>query len=73
MGEKERFEVLLEEIRGDVKTVAEGLVALRQEMERGFESLYRGLHSEIAKLRSDFRLFVKHTDQRLITLETKQR
>ena len=72
MGEKERFEVLLEEVRDDVRTVAEGLAVLRQEMERGFESLYQGLHSEIAELRSDFKFFVKHTD-RLVALETKQR
>lgn len=73
MGEKERFEVLLEEIRSDVKTIAEGLAALRQEMERGFESLYQGLHSEIADLRSDFKLFVRHMDQRVTALETKRR
>ena len=36
MGEKERFEILLEEIRHDVKTIAEGHDALLQEMSRGF-------------------------------------
>ena len=73
MGEKERFEVLLEAIQGDVRTIAEGLETLRQEMNRRFESLYQQLHSEIDGLRGDFKLFVKHTDRRLVTLETKQR
>ena len=69
MGEKERFEILLEEIRGEVKIIVEGLVALREEMNRRFTFV----ESQIAELRSDFKLFVRHTDQRLIALETKQR
>ena len=69
MGEKERFEVLLEEIRGEVKIIAEGLVALREEMNPRFTFV----ESQIAELRSDFRLFVRHTDQRLVALETKRR
>jgi len=71
MGEKERFEVLLEEIRGEVKIIAEGLVALRQEMNERFDSLYRQLHSEIGDLRADVKLFVKATNQRFLILESK--
>ncbi len=32
--EKERFEVLLEEVRDDVTTIAEGLVSLRNELKQ---------------------------------------
>ena len=67
MGEKERFEVLLEEIRGEVKMIAEGLMALREAMDRRFAFL----ELQIAELRSEFKFFVKHVDQRLVSLETK--
>ena len=68
---KERFEVLLEEIRGDVKIIAEGLVSLRSEMERGFQSLRQELKEEIADLRNTFKLYAKQTDRRLATLEAR--
>ena len=73
MGEKERFEVLLEEIRGDIRLIAEGLSGLRQEMGRRFDAMYQALHQEISHLRSDFKLYAKQTDQRLIALETKRK
>lgn len=67
MGEKERFEVLLEEIRRDIKIVAEGLVGLRQEMERRFEIVYQ----EISELKAAFKLYAKQADKRLTILETR--
>ena len=67
MGEKERFEVLLEEIRHDVKTIAEGHEALLLEMSRGFE----GLRTELSELRSMLELYAKHTNKRLEVLETR--
>ena len=71
MGKKERFEVLLEEVRHDVKTIAEGLVSLRGEMERGFQSIRLDLGGEIAGLRSDLKLYMKQADKRLVFLEAK--
>jgi hypothetical protein len=50
MGEKERFEILLEEIRHDVRIIAEGHNALLQEMSRGFGSL----KAELSELSSMF-------------------
>ena len=80
MGEKERFEVLLEQIRGDIKILAEGLTGLRQEMERRFETLYQALHQEISDVRREvidgrnvFKLYAKQTDQRLVAWETKRK
>ena len=71
MGEKERFEVLLEAVHGDVKIIAEGLVGLRREMERRFELLFEALHQEIGDLRTEFRFLAKQTDRRLSILEGK--
>ena len=75
MGEKERFEILLEEVRGDIRILAEGLTGLRQEMERRFETLYQALHQEIAgvrlevvDLRNVFKFYAERTDHRLIAL-----
>lgn len=67
MKEKERFEVLLEEIRDSVKKIAEGHDALRQEMKSGFD----GLKQEVSELRSQFQLYAKHTSARLAALESK--
>lgn len=67
MGEKERFEILLEEIRHDVKTIAEGHEALLQEMSRGFESL----RTELRDLRSMLELYAKSTNKRLEVLEAR--
>ena len=78
MSEKERFEILLEEVRGDIRILAEGLTGLRQEMERRFETLYQALHQEISDVRREvidgrnvFKLYAKQTDQRLIALENR--
>ena len=67
MKEKERFEILLEEVRGDIKIIAEGLVGLRQEMERRFEIVYQ----EISGLKAAFNLYAKQTDKRLALLESR--
>ena len=67
MGEKERFEVLLEEVQGDIKIIAEGLVGLRQEMERRFDSVSQ----EISALKALFNFYAKQNDKRLALLETK--
>ena len=37
--EKERFEILLEEIKGHIKGVAEGHAVIRNEMQRGFNEV----------------------------------
>ena len=71
MGDKERFEVLLEEVGHDVKTVAEGLVTLDEKVERGFQSLRQEFKSDMGGLRSDLRLYMKQTDRRFVLLEAK--
>ncbi len=71
MGEKERFEVLLEEVRGNVKQIAEGQVGLRQEMNHRFDSLYGALHGEILDLKTAFKTYAKQTDHRITILESK--
>ena len=67
MKEKERFEVLLEGVQGDIKIIAEGLVGLRQEMERRFDIVFQ----EIFSLKAAFNLYAKQNDKRLSLLETK--
>jgi hypothetical protein len=67
MGEKERFEILLEEIRHDVRIIAEGHNALLQEMSRGFGSL----KAELSELSSMFELYAKQTNKRLELLEAR--
>ena len=49
MGEKERFEVLLEEMRGDIKLIAEGHGTLQSRMDLGFQEVNR----KVEELRSD--------------------
>ena len=71
MGEKERFEVLLEEIHHEVQIIAEGLVSLRTELRTEMQEGFRSIRQDIADLRSDFKLFVKATNQRLSVLEAK--
>ena len=71
MGEKERFEVLLEEIRHEVQIIAEGLVSLRTELRTEMQEGFRSIRQDVADLRSDFKLFVKAANQRLSVLETK--
>lgn len=71
MGEKERFEVLLEEVRGDVKLIAEGLVSLRNELRFEMREGFSSVRGEIADLRTAFKMFSKQTDQRFGILEGK--
>ncbi|MBI4436151.1 MAG: hypothetical protein HY590_01890 [Candidatus Omnitrophica bacterium] len=71
MGEKERFEVLLEEVRDGVKIVAEGLISLRNEMKQEMEQGFQSVRQEIVDLRILFKIFAKQTDQRLALLESK--
>ena len=80
ISEKERFEILLEEVRGDIRIFAEGLTGLRHEMERRFETLYQALHQEISDVRLEvvefrnvFKSYAKQTDQRFVVLETKRK
>ena len=68
MGEKERFDILLEQIQHGVKIIAEGHDALLQEMSRGFSSL----KTEISKLRTMLEFYAKHTNKRLEVLETRE-
>ncbi len=67
MGEKERFEVLLEDIRDSVKRIAEGHDSLRREMEKGFHSLAH----EISDLRGAFKIYAKQSEHRFEAIEAK--
>lgn len=71
MKEKERFEILLEEVRGDVKIIAEGLVSLKNELRFEMHEGFRLVKQEISDLRTAFVSFAKKTDQRLEVLEAK--
>jgi hypothetical protein len=50
---KEKFEILLEDIRDSVKLIAEGYQSLRDELEKGFFEL----REEIKNLASEFHLY----------------
>ena len=69
MGEKERFEVLLEEVRGDVKMIAEGLVSLGSELRFEMHEGFGSVRGEIADLRTAFKLYAKQSEQRIALLE----
>ena len=71
MGEKERFEVLLEAIHHEVRIIAEGLVSLRTELRTEMQEGFRSIRQDVADLRSDFKLFIKATNQRFSVLEAK--
>ena len=71
MKEKERFEILLEEIRGDIKMIAEGLVSLRNEFRYEMDEGFKSVRQEIADLHTAFVSYAKKTDQRLVILESK--
>jgi hypothetical protein len=63
--EKERFEILLEDIRDSVKLIAEGHQSLRNELERGFSEV----REEIRNLASEFHLYARTTSERIGKLE----
>ena len=67
MGEKERFEVLLEEVRHDVKTIAEGQQVFRAEVERRFQLVDR----QFTDLRSDLKLYARQTEKHFSLLEAR--
>ena len=62
---KERFELLLEEIKGDIKGVAEGHHVIRREM----QEMKTGLMSEIDLVKGALRIVAKDVSEMKVTLD----
>ena len=63
--EKERFEILLEDIRGNIQAIAEGHQFLREELKSGLAEL----KGEMVALRNEFHLYAESTEMRIGELE----
>jgi hypothetical protein len=66
--EKERFEILLEDIRGNIQAIAEGHQFLRKELKSGLAEL----KGEIVALRNEFHLYAESTEMRIGELEQRK-
>jgi hypothetical protein len=65
--EKERFEILLEDIRGNIQAIAEGHRFLRKDLRSGFAEL----KGEIVALRNEFHIYAESTEMRIGELEKR--
>ena len=68
---KRHFGVLQEQLRSDVKGVAEGQEALRAEMQREFSTVRAELAHESQETRALIRLSYGELDRRLKSLESE--
>ena len=68
---KRHFGVVAEGVRGDVRAVAEGLGALRDEMRREFAAVRSEAAREFEETRSLIRLSYGELDRRVTGLETE--
>jgi hypothetical protein len=66
--EKERFEILLEDIRGNIQAIAEGHQFPREELKSGLGEL----KGEIVALRNEFHLYAESTEMRIGELEKRE-
>jgi hypothetical protein len=65
--EKERFEILLEDIRGNIQAIAEGHQFLRKDLRSGLAEL----KWEMVALRNEFHMYAESTEMRIGELEKR--
>ena len=68
---KRHFGVVVEDVRGEVQAVAEGLETLRDEMHREFSSVRSETAREFEETRALIRLSYGELDRRVTGLETE--
>ena len=67
---KRHFGVVAEDLRGEIRLVAESLAGLREETRRGLEAGRKEFRDEVSELKALIRLSYGQLDQRLTSLET---
>jgi hypothetical protein len=70
---KRHFGVVVEDVRGDVRGVAEGLETLREEMHRELKSIRTGMAREFEETRTLIRISHGELGRRIEDLETEDR
>jgi len=68
--------VLLEDIRGEIKLVAEGQAGLRQEMNKKFDGLQKEMNEGFADMRSSFKSifeYLSRVEDELVEIEVELR